>query len=107
MSRRQLLLHHVPWPETASLDSVVLYRLELFDAADPEAAVPLDSNTYWLSHPGAHQDYSALAASEQTAGGEHAATVALTATPVQSTPLPFGVSALAIRRRWRFLDMSS
>lgn len=91
VSRRQLLLHHVPWPETASRDSVVLYRLELFDETGQEAAgTPIDINTYWLSHPGAHQDYSALAASEHTAGGEHAATVSLTATPVPGGAPPFG-----------------
>jgi hypothetical protein len=91
VARRQLLLHHVPWPETASADGMVLYRLELFDAAvDPEGtAAPLDSNSYWRSHPDAHQDYSVLAASEHSAGGsEHATTVALTATPVPGGGAP-------------------
>eukprot|EP01046_Picozoa_sp_COSAG06_P033185 COSAG06_NODE_3368_length_5441_cov_41.285286_7_plen_540_part_00 len=91
VARRQLLLHHVPWPETASADGMVLYRLELFDAAvDSEGtAAPLDSNSYWRSHPDAHQDYSVLAASEHSAGGsEHATTVALTATPVPGGEAP-------------------
>ena len=92
VSRRKLALQHVPWPQDASSDGVVLYRLQLFDAAaDPEHEVPIDSNDYWLSHPDAHQDYSSLAQSELTAGGDDATTVVVSATPVPGGgPPPHG-----------------
>ncbi len=87
VSRRQLALQHVPWPQDASSDGVVLYRLQLFDAAaDPEHDEPIDSNDYWLSHPAAHQDYSHLAQSELTAGGDGATTVVMSATPAPGVP---------------------
>eukprot|EP01052_Picozoa_sp_SAG31_P036163 SAG31_NODE_4473_length_3203_cov_2.743557_1_plen_330_part_00 len=93
VSRTRLIDHHVPWPEDAAPeDSVVLYRLQLFDAvADPERATPIDSNDYWLSHPEKHQDYSKLALSEHTAGGSDATAVVVNAKPVLGgTPQPSG-----------------
>ena len=90
VSRRQLLLHKLPWPADLPADAVVLYRLELYEDTPTPAAVggaaplPLSSNTYWRSRPDVHQDYSSLASCEYTSaqGQGKAVSVSVSASPV-------------------------